>query len=141
VKGPQKRQDSKSRRAIGADSCALVPEFSSQLDGRLVRLRTTVRKENLPGRADNFDQSAGKLGLGPRVIKIRRVNQLSSLPIQRLDQSRMCMPESGDSNTPAEVQIFFPVLIPHAGTQSTNQNEIVPAVIGHNEFIEKLSSI
>ena len=51
------------------------------------------------------------------------------------------MPESGDSNTPAEVQILFPVLIPHTGPQSTKQNEIVPAVIGHNEFIEKLSGI
>src|SRR5271166_5797083 len=141
VKGPQKRQDSISRRAIGADSCTLVPEFSSQLDGRLIRLCTAVRKENLPGRADDLDQFAGKFGLRSRVIEIRSVDQLSSLTIQRLDQSRMCMPESGDSNTPAEVQILFPVLIPHTGPQSANQNEIVPAVIGHNEFIEKLSGI
>ena len=60
---------------------------------------------------------------------------------KRLDQSRMRVPERRNCNSRPEVQILFPVLIPHAGTPSTNQNEIVSAVIGHNEFIEKLAGI
>src|SRR5690349_14928568 len=99
VKGPMKCQDFKSRLALGGDSCALVPEFASQLDNRFIRLRAAIGKENLPGRADDFDKFAGKLSLRPRVIEIGSVNQLLRLPIQRLDQSRMCVPDSGDSDS------------------------------------------
>src|SRR5438552_13769789 len=116
VKGSVKCQDLKSRLAPGGDSCALVPEFASQLDHRFIRLRAAVRKENLPGRADDFDEFAGKLSLRPRVVEIRSVDQLSRLPIQSLDQSRMCVPDSGDSNTCPEVQILLTILIPYTGT-------------------------
>ena len=141
MKGSVKSQDFKSRFVTGGVLGARVPEFSSQLDHCLIGFGAAIGEKHLAWRANDPDEFTGQFGLRTRKIKVRTVNQLPCLPIQRLDDSRMCVAKSGDGNTGSEVQILFSILIPHVGALSTNQNDVVPSVIRHNKLFEELPSL
>ena len=62
----------------------------------------------------------------------------SSLPFQGLDQ-RGCVPEWKQ-----QYLLRSPNILPSSSQTrepGANKNDIVPAVVGHNELVEKLSSI
>src|SRR5271165_1165855 len=132
-----KSEDFKSRFAAVKRSGAFIAIFSSQLDCRFVGLRATVREKDLAWYPHDFDQPASQFALRPRIVEVRRVNQLASLPAQRLDHPRMRVSQRGNRNSRPEIQVLFARLIPYAGAAPTSQNQVVSAIGGDNEFFEE----
>jgi hypothetical protein len=116
-----------------------MAEFSHKLIKPLVRLRAAVAKENLAV-AKALDELGGKSALRFREIKVGDVDEFFGLFDERFGDGGMAVAQAGDGDAAAEIQIAPAGDIVHLAAGAVAQDQLKPAVAGHDIFVEQLAN-
>ena len=107
---------------------AHIVEAPGHLDRALDPFGARIAEEGAVGKA-RLHQPARELFLSRDAVEIGRVPQLRRLLLQGGDQVRMRMPERGDGNPGAEIQVAVALGVDQVGTFAAVERDVRPVVV------------
>src|SRR6185295_16825246 len=102
-----------------------------ELDRRFVRFRAGVTEKSFAAEA-SLRQKLSPSPLGFGVPRIRHMNQLSGLPLNRLNHPRRAMSQQIAAPTGEEIEIPPPLVVPNVRAFTALQTQREPSVIRYH---------
>ena len=123
VRAPVKGIVHRDELALGRIREGLVPPLAGELQRRLDRFRPAVAKERPIGEGA-FAKHAGQFGSGNGMVEVGDVDELTRLPLHRLQNCRIVVSEGVHRQTADEVQVSLAVGVQEMDAFTPLQDEI-----------------